>query len=152
MRGEMTDGANHEGPVLPGHLWHARRCGDDLRGGFPVGREVVLAAQVVVVHPGRVRLVDRQVDRRAVGGQSRPSHASRGLRTVRRRHGLPFLTAQPFAIRPDSPQTLSSRSRGAAGSWVYRLAQLTDCAVIEGAAAVCGSCTCPLVGQIGYLR
>jgi hypothetical protein len=52
---QVPDGAAEEGPVLPHRRPKRRRDRERLLGDLPVGGEIVLAAEEVVVHPGRVR-------------------------------------------------------------------------------------------------
>ena len=54
--GQVPDGAAEERPVLPRGRPYRRPSLQRLIGGFAVRRKVVLAAEIVVVHPGRVRL------------------------------------------------------------------------------------------------
>src|SRR6185437_4366282 len=52
---EVTDGTAKERPVGPHGERHPGVDLEPLLGGLPVGREVVLAVEQVVVHPGLVR-------------------------------------------------------------------------------------------------
>jgi hypothetical protein len=54
LGGQVTDGPAEERAVGPHVGRDPRPDGNDLLGGFPVGGEIVLAAQPVVVDPGRV--------------------------------------------------------------------------------------------------
>jgi UDP-N-acetylmuramoyl-tripeptide--D-alanyl-D-alanine ligase len=51
----VADGPAEELPVLPGHLCRERVDRQHLLRQLPVGREVLLAAQPVIPHPGDVR-------------------------------------------------------------------------------------------------
>ena len=62
--------AAEEGPVGANPEPQARRHGQHALGRHPVGGEVVLAAEPVVVDPGRVR--DRRVDLSYPGGPAGP--------------------------------------------------------------------------------
>ena len=54
--GQVPDGAAEERPVLPRRRPHRRPRQQRLVSRLPVSGKVVLAAEEVVVHPGRVRL------------------------------------------------------------------------------------------------
>ena len=62
LGGQEPDRAAEERPVGPGHLGELGGHFHHLAGGSPVGGEVVLPAEQVVIDPGRGR--DRRVDPR----------------------------------------------------------------------------------------
>jgi butyryl-CoA dehydrogenase len=53
--GQVADNTAEEGAVLPGEQRHRRNRRRDRVADLPVGGEVILAAQPVVVHPGGMR-------------------------------------------------------------------------------------------------
>lgn len=61
--GQRPGGAVHEVTVHPRHLPDGGKQGDDLLGGGRVHGVVVLAAEEVVVHAGRLRLAGVYVGR-----------------------------------------------------------------------------------------
>ena len=84
--------AHHPGqerPVRTGSRDHLRAAADDFLGGLPVSREMVLAAEPVRIHPGRVRhrrIEARGRAQRAGGQTSTPAgrrEVQRGLSQVR---------------------------------------------------------------------
>jgi hypothetical protein len=55
FRGQVADGAVEEAAVGDGNVADFGSDGQDLVRNLAVGLPVILAAQVIVVHPGRVR-------------------------------------------------------------------------------------------------
>jgi hypothetical protein len=89
LLGQVADGAGEEPPVRLDPPAQAGGDGQDAFGGFAVGREIVLAAQPVVVDAGRVgdRGVDREVDGRVLRGAAgsgalRSSHEAASIRAA----------------------------------------------------------------------
>jgi hypothetical protein len=92
--GQVADGAGEEPPVRLDPPAEARGYGQDAFGGFAVRREVVLAAQPVVVDAGRVG--DRGVDGEVEGGALRPVAVGPGLiRSSHEAASVPAAAAEP---------------------------------------------------------
>ena len=68
-------GPVHERPVGADITDHSRPDRDDRFGRLPVSSEVVLAAQPVVIDPGRMRHISPEVNHAMVWRRPRNSHA-----------------------------------------------------------------------------
>jgi hypothetical protein len=75
VAGQVADGAPEEAPVLqrgPAHLVLADRRERPPRG-LPVGREVVLTAEHVVVHPSNIRFLRAKLNPAGAHGRDSPT-------------------------------------------------------------------------------
>src|SRR5205823_14745369 len=123
LAGQVAHGPGEEPALQPGDVGDAREHLQDRVADLAVGREVVLAAQQVVPHPGRVRGagVEPGRERGAPALRGTGSHCARlpfaapASRTARK---APFMGPSPAYQRPGPGYC--SYGRGVSGRWEHR--------------------------------